>query len=211
MKITILCESTDHPIYSKLENWSRQNSSEYEVNLLTDPEEIQGGDILFLISVLKIIRRQIRDKFRKSLVIHGSDLPKGKGWSPVVRQVLQGSSKITISLLEAADKVDTGPIWKKLTFQIEDHELYDEINEKIFKTELELMDFAVKNIDKINPQQQPTDGSTYFERLKPEDNEIDPNKSISEQFDVIRIADPNRFPVFFNLRGHRYKLFLRKF
>ena len=42
-------------------------------------------------------------------MIHESDLPHGKGWSPIQWQILEGSDSITITLLDAEDKVDSQP------------------------------------------------------------------------------------------------------
>lgn len=211
MRITILCSSKEHPIYPYLEKWNQTHSSTREISLINEIQEITYGDILFLISVKEIVKSEIRKKFTHSLVIHASDLPEGRGWSPVVWQVLQGSKKITVTLFEAIDKVDSGEIWKKQTFELEGNELYDEINEKLFETEFSLMDFALENTNKITPSKQPDYKGTYFEKRKPEDSELDVNKTIAEQFDLMRIADVNRYPNFFKYRNHRYKLTLRKF
>ena len=36
------------------------------------------------------------------------------------------------------------------------------------------------------------------------------SRSIAEQFDLLRVADPQRFPAFFDLRGHRYLVRIEK-
>ena len=43
------------------------------------------------------------------------------------------------------------------------------------------------------------------------DSKLDPKKTISEQFNLMRVADEDRFPCFFNYKGHQYKLILKKF
>ena len=48
-----------------------------------------------------------------TLVLHASDLPDGRGWSPHVWDVISGKSSLTLSLINAEDSVDTGHIWKK--------------------------------------------------------------------------------------------------
>ena len=70
--------------------------------------------VFFLISFLHIVKKEIRHRFKHTLVIHASDLPVGKGWSPHIWEILKGNNKITVSLLEAEDKVDSGNIWKKI-------------------------------------------------------------------------------------------------
>ena len=209
MDITIICSDKQHKIFPYLEKWVEKNSKNHRILLITKLEEITKGDILFLISCTKIIKTEIRKKFKHSLVIHESDLPKGRGWSPLVWQIINGSNKIPISLLDAEDKVDSGDIWKKEFVTLDGHEVADEINAKVFPVKLKLMDFAIQNMNSIKKTPQEGEPS-YFPRRKPGNNELDVNKTIKEQFDLMRTADNERYPCFFNLRGHRYKITLDK-
>ena len=77
--------------------------------------------------------------------------------------------------------------------------------------EIQLIDHAVKNFESVVPTEQ--DGSvepTYYRLRTPEDSRIDPEQSISSQFNRIRVCDPKRFPAFFDMHGQRYKLYLEK-
>ena len=165
-----------------------------------------SGDILFLISCSDIISKVERSEFKKTLVIHASDLPHGRGWSPYVWEIINGATDITLSLLEAEDKVDTGDIWKKVIVPIPKTALFDEINELIFNSELDLMDFSIENYKTIKPKEQTCIDSTYWPKRSPNDSEIDINKRISEQFDLMRVCDPNRFPAFFYKDGKRFNI-----
>lgn len=166
--------------------------------------------MLFLISCHEIVGMDIRSRYQATLVVHASDLPSGRGWSPHIWQILGGGNRITVSLLEAEDAVDSGAIWAKRDFQLDGHELWDEINEKLFAIEIELMDFAVDNFGGICPNPQPAQGTSYFPKRTPEDSRLDPSKSIREQFNLLRVCDPDRFPAFFELNGHRYRLMIEK-
>lgn len=190
--------------------WVQEKSNDHQIELLTDMDKINGGDILFMISYDKIVKSDIRNKFKKSLVIHASDLPQDKGWSPHIWKILNGENKITLTLFEAVDNVDAGDIWEKKILQLEGHELFDEINKKLFKIELELMDFAIKNMYNIHPTPQPIFDGPHCPKRTPKDSELDPHKSIAEQFELMRVADSDRFPCFFNFRDHKYKLYLKK-
>ena len=211
MRITVFCSSNKHPVFSYLESWKNTNSYRNDISLVTNLDDIHSGDILFLISVTQLVKKDVREKFKKTLVIHGSDLPKGKGWSPIVWQVLNGAKKFTLTLFEAVDKVDAGPIWKKESFELEGHELYDEINEKCFKIELKLMDYALNFFDTVNPIEQSNKDESYFNKRNLDDSIIDPQKSILEQFNLLRVADENRYPAFFYHLDHKYKIILKKF
>jgi len=210
MRISILCSEKTHPIRDTLDDWIERSKAGHDVELASKAAELAGGDLLFLIACHEIVGPGTRNRFRKTLVIHSSDIPEGRGWSPQVWAIIEGRDEITVSLLEADDAVDSGRIWAKRRVKIADHELYDEINEKLFRAWIELMDFAVANFETVEPCPQDSAQATYYRHRRPQDSQIDPSRSISEQFDALRIADPNRYPAFFHLRGHRYEILLRK-
>jgi methionyl-tRNA formyltransferase len=211
MRINILCSDENHPVNSYLATWIDRHRSIHEIELVRQKSELAAGDILFLISCSELIEKNIRDMFGASLVLHASDLPNGKGWSPHVWQILEGNESITLSLLEAEDRVDSGAIWNKITFDVPLHALWDEINHLLFSAELELMSLAVSEFPNIAPTAQPSGvAGTYYPRRTPGDSMIDPNQSIAEQFDKIRVSDPVRYPATFELFGIKYKLIVEK-
>ena len=210
MKISILCSSKEHPIYPWLEVWIERIGMSHEVVLVEKGSDLTGGDILFLISANEIIRKDTLSKYRRGLVIHASELPKGRGWSPHIWQILEGKNEIVVTLLEAAGKVDTGAIWSQKLLKLEGHELADEINARLFDIEIGLMDYAVENFYEVKAKPQPDTESTTYRKRIPADSRFDPNKSIAEQFDLLRVADNKRFPAFIDFRGYRYEIKLEK-
>jgi methionyl-tRNA formyltransferase len=206
MKITLLCSSFSHPVYSYLLAWVNDNISKYEIQLINRISEVEdNGDILFLISCSEIITAKHRDKFRYTLVLHASDLPEGRGWSPHIWEITNGSNELTLSLLNAEDRVDTGDIWQKKKIKLTGAELYDEINDLLFNAELDLISWACEYIDnaKALPQLK-IENTTNYRQRTPDDSELDPERSISSQFNVLRVCDPNRFPAYFYLNGQKY-------
>jgi methionyl-tRNA formyltransferase len=210
MKITILTTDSTHPVFSYLENWSKKYKDVHQIAIKSTSNELTGGDILFLISCHEYVDKILRDKYRYSLVIHASDLPFGRGWSPLVWQILDGKTDITVSLIEAGETVDSGDVWSKKMIHVEGHELYNEINENLFEIECDLMDFAINNHDKIVPLKQDESESSYYRRRYPEDSKLNPHETIAEQFDILRISDPARYPAYFEYRGYRYNLLIEK-
>lgn len=211
MKVTLLCSDAKHPVNPYLEKWIKEKRSFLTVELVRRKSEAAGGDLLFLISCSEIVTAKDRARYAATLVLHASDLPQGRGWSPHIWELSQGAEGITLSLLEAEDKVDSGRIWKKKYIPVPKHALWNEINHHLFQAEIELIDFAIDNFGSITPQPQPLDTvATYHPRRTPADSEIDPSKSIAEQFDLIRVCDPNRFPAYFVHRGQRYLLKVEK-
>lgn len=212
MKISVLCSNPGHPVMPFLMEWCKSRElKKQEVNLIHDIDQLTNGDILFLISCTQILPADIRARFKNVLVLHASDLPKKRGWSPYIWSILEGDSEITVTLLEAADKVDSGEIWLKKRFKLQGHELADEINELLFKAEVELMTEAIERYSEIKPYAQATLlNDDYCRKRLPEDSRLDPNKTIKEQFNLLRVADSERYPCFFDMNGHRYVISIKK-
>lgn len=211
MRLSILCSNPKHPIIDSLRKWVEGMSENgHTTSIFFDKSELRGGDILFLVSCSQIINEDERKKFEKVLVLHASDLPKGRGWSPWVWTILAGESEITLSLLEATDSIDSGLIWLKTSFRLSGHELFEEINAKLFKAELYLMTQAVERYGEILPIPQVGQPGEYLRKRTPEDSRIDPRKSIEEQFNLLRVVDPQRYPAFFEYRGVKYFIKIEK-
>ncbi len=211
MNITLLCSDVAHPINAHIEKWMQRNNGPHQIALVRRKSELPGGDVLFLVSCTEIVQASDRQAYKACLVLHASDLPRGRGWSPHVWAIIDGAEQITLTLLEAEGRVDSGRIWKKITFHVPRHALWDEINEMLFNAEMELIDFAVAAFDRIKPLAQAAEiEPTYHRRRTPADSRIDPNLSIADQFNQIRVCDPRRFPAYFDLHGLRYKLIVEK-
>lgn len=211
MKVTIICSDVRHPVYDYLVRWMTEHQGKHQITLLTSVNDIaEGGDILFLVSCSEIVHVKVRDKFRYTLVLHASDLPEGRGWSPHIWDILNGKDTLTLSLLNAEDGVDTGDIWKKVTIPLAGTELYHEINHQLFLAELELMSWACDFIDDSTPQRQPEQAGSYHRKRTPGDSELDVEASIKSQFNLLRVCDPDRFPAYLVVNGQRYTIHLEK-
>jgi UDP-2,4-diacetamido-2,4,6-trideoxy-beta-L-altropyranose hydrolase len=207
MNIEILISDPNHPIMSYLKIWkSRQEN----MKIVHSSEDLTGGYILFLISCTEILHSEITKKYKHSLVLHASDLPKGRGWSPHVWSVLEGNNLLTLSLLEAHEKVDQGSIWLKEHIALEGHELYDEINDKLFQAEIKLMTEAVEKANVIIPKSQAGRASNYYPKRTPDDSRLNVHQSLIDQFNLLRISDKNRYPAFFEHLGHKYIVKIEK-
>jgi methionyl-tRNA formyltransferase len=209
LKVSIVCSDRKHPAWSPLGQWAERNNEVAEIELVTRCAELSGGDILFLISCSELVRAEIRDRYTNVFVVHASDLPKRRGWSPYIWALLEGETDITVTLLAAEDPVDSGNIYQQLNFPVDPHELLSEVMDRLIAAELDLMDWAVAHFGRYTPREQVGEPS-WCPRRGPDDSRIDPDISIAAQFDVIRLSDPDRFPAFFDLHGVRYAISLKK-
>lgn len=211
MEISILCTDRFHPVVQRLNEWvKKMREKQHNVSLIFDRSDLSGGDILFLVSCIQMIGDSEREKFKSILVLHASDLPKRRGWSPHIWSILDGENEITVSLLEASEPIDSGLIWLKTSFLLEGHELLDEINNKLFDAEIFLMTQVLDRADDINPSKQVGDPGSYMRKRTPADSEIDPRLSIVEQFNLLRTIDSDRYPAFFCHLGHKFQIKIEK-
>ena len=211
MNVTVLCSDPAHPVNLYLNAWVDQVSDTHNVNIVHTTAELTSGDFLFLISCSEHIKQENRVHYTHTLVLHASDLPKGRGWSPHIWEIIQGQEVITLSLLEAEDVVDSGRIWLKYKISVKKTAVWSEVNHLLFEAEILLMNQALLNQHEIKPYHQNNDlKPTYYRKRTAEDSKVDPSSSISSNFDLIRMCDPERHPAWFEIHGQKYKLFLEK-
>lgn len=207
MNISILCTVPNHPVVEYLVMWKKtMEESGHTTKIHHDKDELSGGDLLFLVSCGQIIGVEQRNLYAATLVLHASDLPSGRGWSPHIWSILEGQNRIVVSLLEAADSIDSGDIWLKKEFILQGNELLPEINRVLFQTELDLMSEAVSRFKDIEPRKQSGDPGPYLRLRTPSDSELDPMLSIGDQFNLLRVVDSERYPAYFVFKGKRYIL-----
>lgn len=205
LDVSILCSDPAHPVNPRLEQWRDAVAHKAAVRICRGARELEGGDLLFLVSCHQIIRKDVRDTFSHTLVLHASDLPRGRGMSPHIWQIIEGHNEIPVSLLVAEDALDSGDIWAQRKVKLDGFELYDEINELIFAAELDLMTCALDHCTRVAPKPQQGE-PTYYRKRTAEDSRIDPAKPLLESFNLLRVADPIRYPAFFELDGRKFRI-----
>jgi methionyl-tRNA formyltransferase len=204
-KIDVVCSDPTHPLWPRLHAWQAALRGTAEVRVMTDAGEVGEGDFLFLVACQDIVAEPVRRRFRHTLVVHASDLPKGRGWSPLVWQILEGHGRIPVTLLEAVDSVDTGRIWHQVWIELDGSELSGEIHSRVADATIDLMSWAVAHCDSATPREQQGEPS-YYRRRRPEDSEIAPSATFEQAFDLLRVADEDRYPAFIRMRGKRYRV-----
>ena len=186
-------------------------SAGYRVRWVHRPEAIVEGDLCFLLGCGQRVASEQLAKHRNTLVVHESDLPKGRGWSPLSWQVLEGAERIPVTLLEAVDEVDAGDIYMQEWLELDGTELIDELRAKQGRATLELCRRFVAEYPRVLERARPQEGEpTWYPRRRPEDSELDPDRTLREQFDLLRVVDNERYPAFFEWRGQRYNLHITR-
>lgn len=139
--------------------------------------------------------------------MHESDLPQGKGWSPLTWQILDGQPRIPVTLIEAAERVDSGVIYAQRWLEFQGHELIDELRAAQAEATHDLCRWFVDTYPRSAEQGRPQQGEeSFYARRRPADSRLDPEQPLAEQFNLLRVVDNERYPAFFEWRGKRYTL-----
>jgi methionyl-tRNA formyltransferase len=207
MKIDVVISDPLHPLVASVRAWAATRPK-HRVRILRRLALARGGDSLVLVACHEIARPEVRARYRRVYVTHASDLPKGRGWSPLVWSVLEGKTALVVSLIEAADLVDSGGVYAKFRCRIARTDLWSDVNEKLGRLIVHCLDSVV---DYPNRRAKAQKGRpTWHPQRSPQDSQLDPCRSLAAQFDLLRACDPARFPAFFNLYGERFEITIRK-
>jgi methionyl-tRNA formyltransferase len=180
-----------------------------EVNFVKEANLIEKGDVAFLLGCVKIVPNDVLTMNNHNIVVHPSALPKGKGFSPLAWQIIEGKNEIPVSLFEAVPEADAGDIYLQDTIYLNGDELNDEIKEKQGKVTVSLCLRFIDEIQYLKPQQQ-SGNETFYPRRTEKDSELDPNKTIVEQFNLLRVVDNERYPAFFIVNDKKYIIKINK-
>ena len=189
----------------------RLESNGHDVVIVSAPEELVPGDVLFILSYWGLIKPEFLQLHQHNLVVHASRLPEGKGWSPTTWQILEGEKVIPVTLFEAVERVDSGDIYLSAEIELEGHELIDEWRLLLADKTFELCESFVSAYPEVVTWREIQEGtSTFYSRRTPEDSLLDVSKSLEQQFDLLRVVDNERYPAFFEYRGNRYYVRIEK-
>jgi UDP-2,4-diacetamido-2,4,6-trideoxy-beta-L-altropyranose hydrolase len=189
-------------------DWIRRG---HRLRWSTNPQGIRQGDVCFILGCSQILRDAELSLNAHNLVVHGSALPEGRGWSPMTWQVLADRRSITITLFEAADKVDAGRIHLQATLSLDGGELIDEWRALLARATTDLCEWWIDEFPAIIAGAREQVGEpTFYARRGPADSRLDPYSTIASQFDLLRTVDNARYPAFFDYRGKRYRLLIER-
>ena len=163
-------------------------------------------DILYILSYHKIIEEKYLKDNKHNIVIHASDLPKGKGWAPIFWQIIEGKNEIPFTMFEASSGMDNGDFYMKSNLILNGYELNKELRNKQAR---HIMDMCLRFINNYTEYKTSTPQSgqeTFYSKRSAKDSKLDVSKTIKEQFNLLRTVDNKDYPAFFEINGHKYIL-----
>jgi len=180
-----------------------EDSQTFNYSISHDHQSVRGQDIVFILGYTRILGGAFLKKNSLNLVVHESDLPKGKGFSPVQWQILDGSKIIPVCLIEAVNKVDSGDIFCRHQFELTDYELYEEIRMKQAQATVEIINKFLLSYPNYTREKQLGEPK-YYPRRTAKDGELHLDRTIRQQFNLLRIGSNDGWPSFFVLDGRKY-------
>lgn len=135
------------------------------------------------------------------IVFHMTDLPFGRGGSPLQNLIVRGFQSTQISAIKVDKGIDTGDIYLKSPLQLTGSAM------EIFEQMIPVIESMIKKIilEEIIPVPQ-TGEATIFQRRTPEQSNISQLENISEIYDYIRMLDADGYPkAFTELNGFRFE------
>jgi len=194
-------------IIATIKEWNIQNyfklkeqfKSNYKFHLITNKDELTqelvkdlNPKYIFFPHWSWIIPKNIYNNF-ECIVFHMTDLPFGRGGSPLQNLILRGIYDTKISAIKVKKELDTGDIYMKEDFNISNgsaKEIYINISNLIFAKMipniLENTLVPTKQLGKI----------VNFKRRTPQNSDIQTLKDCNSTriYDFIRMLDAQGYP-----------------
>lgn len=210
LKITLLADDPHSWIQPFVKNFAKTlKKLGHQVKCITSHVKLARGDIAFFLGCTQIVPKNLLALHNHNLVVHESALPKGKGWSPLTWQILEGKNEIPITLFEATDQIDAGVIYAQNIMHFNGSELVNELREVQGEHTIRLCLEFVKAYPHSKFRRQ-KGKETFYSKRTPKDSEIDPKKSITQIFNQLRVCDNKKYPAFFILNNQKYVLKIEK-
>lgn len=208
----LILSDTKSWIASYVKRFSSILSNEGNVVVVTDMFPATGEfDFCFMLSYSKMVNKAQLSRSNHNLVVHESALPRGKGWSPLTWQILEGESRIPITLFEANERVDSGRIYLQRLLCYAGDELVDELRKRQGEVTIEMcLEFVHNYPDILRRGIEQRGEESFYPRRGLEDSRLDVDKTIREQFNLLRVVDNEKYPAFFVVDGVKYYLKIYK-
>lgn len=145
-----------------------------------------------------IIPSEIFEKF-ECIVFHMTDLPFGRGGSPLQNLILRGLEETKISALKVQKGIDSGPIYLKYPLP-----LLGTAQEILLRASKIIQEMIYKIVTENPVPKQQQGKITSFKRRKPEQSDISQLERLEEVYDYIRMLDAEGYPqAFIELENYR--------
>jgi methionyl-tRNA formyltransferase len=127
---------------------------------------------------------------------HMTDVPFGRGGSPLQNLIEMGCSETVLSALQMVEEMDAGPVYAKRPLSLDGRA--EEIYRRAGEICWELIDWIIQE----RPQSVPQHGQvTRFKRRKPDQSLLPSSGELRKIYDHIRMLDAPTYPPAFLRHG----------
>lgn len=184
---------------------NKYKNPKYKIIYKPTTQKIFYSEISIFVSCSKILNLKDLSKSNLNVVVHPGKLPQERGSAIISWKMLRNEKKITITMFEPDNNLDSGDIIYSKSFNISKTSLIEEIRNKQQKITFDLIDKLLTQYPKINKKKQ-IGRAVYYKKRKAEDSEININKTLKSQFSLIRTCDNERYPAFFKYKNKTFVL-----
>ena len=160
-----------------------------------------------LLGYTKIIEKEYLNTDTNWMVVHESDLPEGKGWSPMTWQVIEGRNRIIGTLFSPNEKVDDGKILSKASIEVDDIKNVDEMRRYQIKLTAKLILIYFNILPKEEIQKDENKKVSMYRRRCKDDSYIE--LSQKEQ-NLLKTIDNIKYPLWTKVNGVETKLIIEQ-
>lgn len=123
------------------------------------------------------------------VIFHMTDLPFGRGGSPLQNLIARGIYETQITALRCVEDMDAGPVYLKRPLSLQG------AAEEIYLRASSVMEDMIVEIQETCPTPVPQQGKpTVFKRRTPEQSNLAEAETLQAAFDLIRMLDAEGYP-----------------
>ncbi len=207
-RVFLLIEEKNRPNYAEfVKKYLISNSIQVEMG--SDfPKNPSNFDLIVPINYPRVVPTNVH--LRNVVVFHTSDLPKGRGWSPIANIFLENKSEYCLSGFIATPEIDSGDLLMKIRFIIRPSDTAQSIrkidNHLTFIGILLLTRILAD--DQLFGEIQDEARATYSTRRSKEMNELSLNNTIAEVMPLLRSTEPGH-EAYVVFEGVKFEIYVK--
>ena len=185
------------------------SEKEWHANMATDMQQLCGGkwtridnkkdfnieklrklapDRIFIPHWSYIIIPEIYQEF-ECIIFHMTDLPYGRGGTPLQNLIVRGHTTTKISAIRCQDGIDTGPLYMKSPLSLHG------TAREIFVRAAAIIQSMIYYVVSENPEPVSQEGDVVlFKRRTPRQSDISNIEDLNKLYDIFRMLDCEGYP-----------------
>ncbi|WP_291329274.1 formyltransferase family protein [Desulfovibrio sp. UCD-KL4C] len=179
--------------------FQKENLKKYQTTIYSQQEDLTyqnikkiNPDYIFIPHWSWIIPSEIYSNF-KCIIFHTSDLPYGRGGSPIQNQIIRGIKESKVCAIQCNSEIDAGDVYCKENVYLgrgNADEILIEISDIIFK---KMIPHIIENEPASTPQLG--EATTFKRRNKLQSNiQMNTIENLDLLYDFIRMLDGEDYP-----------------